>query len=127
MDQVPSGKVLGDVVARHRKAQNRSARDVAREAGIDVATMTRLEKGLYRQPDPLTLKGVSRALSIPILELFQAAGYVTPHDIVDMTNYAFARGVLLDGEAENLRNEYIARLIEEREDFSAETYDNSID
>ena len=31
-------ETLGELVARHRRSQNRSARSVAREAGIDIAT-----------------------------------------------------------------------------------------
>lgn len=76
---------LGDLVAGARRAQGRSARDVAREAKIDIHTMTKLEQGHYASPSPHTLRGVSSALGIPLLRLFEVAGYVTRADVVEMT------------------------------------------
>lgn len=103
---------LGDLVTSHRKAQGRSARDVAREAQIDIHTMTKLEKGHYASPSPLTLKGVARALGIPILELFDAAGYVTPFDLIEMARSAAQSPLLADQQHAHLANEYAYELIE---------------
>lgn len=108
-----NGEELGAIVERHRKASRRSKRDVAREAGVDIATFIRLEEGRYAAPSPITLKGVARALGIPVLELFAAAEYVTPHDLIDMAEYARIKDDPLPGEAENLLDELIARTIEE--------------
>jgi transcriptional regulator with XRE-family HTH domain len=99
---------LADLVSTQRKAQGRSARNVAREAGIDINTMVQLEKGTYASPSPITLKGVSKALGIPLLELFHAAGYVTPYDLIELVTAPSAAS-LLEIEA---RNRYIAELIE---------------
>ena len=102
---------LGDLVARYRKASRRSARDVAREANIDIHTMTKLEQGWYASPSPITLKGVSKALGIPLLQLFQAAGYVTPYDLIDMAQHAAKIPVFNEEQAaENER--YLNELIE---------------
>ena len=107
-----SGKRLGALVARYRNAQNRSARHVAREAGIDIATMTRLEKGQYAQPSLETVKGLHRALGIPMFELVSAMDMFTPYELVHMANTALSNGFLLAGEAANLRAEYLTHLIE---------------
>lgn len=113
MKSASSGEVLGSLVERHRKAARRTKRDVAREAGIDIATYIRLEQGRYASPSPITLKGVARALGIPVLELFAAAEYVTPHDLIEMAEYARTKTDLLPGEAENMLADLIARTIEE--------------
>lgn len=113
MNRTSKATKLGTLVQRHRRAQGRSARDVARSAGIDIATMTRLEKGVYRAPSPLTLKQLSQELGIPLLELFQAAEYVTPYDLVDMAEYVTNRPDLPPAYTEDLHSQYIAKLIEE--------------
>lgn len=77
--------LLGSIIKSHRMAQGRSARDVAREANIDIHTMTKLEQGAYASPSPMTLRGVAQALGIPVLHLFQAAGYLTPHDLLELS------------------------------------------
>ncbi|CPR39630.1 putative transcriptional regulator [Mycobacteroides abscessus] len=103
---------LADLVSTHRKAQGRSARSVAQEAGIDIHTMVGLEKGTYASPSPLTLKGVSKALGIPLLELFHAAGYVTPYDLVDLVTAPSVESLLAEQDAIEARSRYIAELIE---------------
>lgn len=111
----PSAKKneLGELIARHRKAQGRSARDVAREAGIDIHTMTMVERGRYAAPSPFTLKGIGKALGIPLLVLFRAAGYITPYDLIDMVkNYQPEAEFAAHDDAE-ARNRYIEKLIEE--------------
>ena len=107
---------LGTLVAKYRKTQGRSAREVAREAGIDIATMTRLEQGHYASPSPHTLRGLSSALGIPLLELFRVAGYVTPYDLVDMAKHAQRNGEL-NYEAVVSQEEYLKRLIDEGFDY----------
>ena len=105
-------ETLGELVARYRRSQNRSARSVAREADIDTATMTRVEKGTYTSPSPITLKGLSRALGIPILELFHAAGYLTPYDLFTMVDYVAGQPTLQPTSVDDVRNQYLSKLIE---------------
>lgn len=109
-------EALGELVARYRKTQGRSARHVARDAGIDIATMTRLEQGHYASPSPHTLRGLSKALGIPLLELFRVAGYVTPYDLLDMAQHAHRNGELAY-EAVVSQEEYLQRLIDEGFDY----------
>lgn len=107
-------KRLGALVRRHRVSARRSLREVARDAGIDSATMIHLEQGRYSSPSPLTLKGVATALGIPTLELFAAAGYVTPDDLIAMARYVQYRDDPLPGEVAQQLNDLIARSIAER-------------
>lgn len=103
---------LGDMVAKHRKAQGSSSRDVARRAGIDIHTMIGLEQGYYANPSPITLRGVSTALGIPLLDLFQAAGYVTPYDLLHLVTHPAVEPILIEQEARDARSRYIEKLID---------------
>lgn len=103
---------VGELVTKHRLAQGRSARNVARDAGIDISTMTKVERGFYASPSPLTLRAISKALSIPLLDLFSAAGYVTPYDLVELVTTPTADQMLSDQAALDARDRYIAELID---------------
>lgn len=113
MTSLTNSAAVGALVERHRKASRRSKRDVAREAGVDIATFIRLEQGHYATPSPITLRGVAKALGIPVLELFAAAAYVTPDDLTEMAEYTRTTNTSLPGEAENQLDAMIARTIEE--------------
>lgn len=118
---------LGDLVAQHRKSQGRSARDVARRAGIDIHTMTKLEQGYYASPSPITLRGVSTALGIPLLDLFRAAGYVTPYDLVDLIMHPAVEPVLEEREAIEARSRYIEKLIDKHGlDYTGPEYTDTV-
>lgn len=118
---------LGELVAQYRKAQGRSARDVARRAGIDIHTMTKLEQGFYANPSPNTLRGVSTALDIPLLDLFHAAGYVTPYDLLDLVTHPAVEPVLVEREAIEARSRYIEQLIEKHGlDYTGPEYTDTL-
>lgn len=117
-DESAKNAQLGDLVARHRKAADLSQRQLAKAADIDIHTMNKLERGGYASPSPKTLKGIARALNIPLLELFRAAGYVDPYDVIDMvqgfrptSELAPVRVDASTFDAE--KNRFIERLIEE--------------
>lgn len=118
---------LGDLVAQHRQAQGRSARDVARRAGIDIHTMIKLEQGHYANPSPNTLRGVSAALGVPLLELFQAAGYVTPYDLIDLVTHPSIEPALAEREAVEARSRYIEQLIDKHGlDYTGPEYTDTL-
>lgn len=118
---------LGELVAQHRKAQGRSARDVARQAGIDIHTMTKLEQGHYASPSPHTLRGVATALGVPLLELFRAAGYVTPYDLVELVTHPSIEPALAEREAIEARSRYIEQLIDKHGlDYTGPEYTDTL-
>lgn len=113
MTKETNGERLGALVKYHRTTAGRTSREVARAAGVDIATFVRLEKGQYTSPSPITLKGVARALGIPKLELFSAAGYLTPQDLIEMAQYTLDRGDLLPASATGPVNDLLNRTIAE--------------
>lgn len=109
---------LAQLVVRHRLAADLTQRQAAKAAGVDSHTMNKLERGGYASPSPKTLIGVARALNIPLLEIFRAAGYLTPYDVIDIVRGyepdAEPAPVLIEASSfDEERNRYIERLIEE--------------
>ena len=118
---------LGEMVAKHRKAQGSSSRDVARRAGIDIHTMIGLEQGYYANPTPITLRGVSTALNIPILDLFHAAGYVTPYDVLHLVTNPAVEPILEEQDAKEARSRYIEELIDKHGlDYTGPEYTDTL-
>jgi transcriptional regulator with XRE-family HTH domain len=73
-DQLPE---LARILRTRREELGLTRRDVARNAGVDRAGLTRAESG-QKTPAPETLAGLARALGLPLSELYQAAGYPLP-------------------------------------------------
>lgn len=127
-DSPTKNSELGTLVAKYRKAQGRTSRDVAREAKLDIHTVTMLERGGYASPSPHTLRAVSKALSIPLVELFQAAGYLSPYDLVEMLHSPVVEPILAEQDALEERSRYIAELIEKHGlDYTGLEYTSTID
>lgn len=71
---------LAAEVQRLRAASGLSMRSLATAAGVDVAYVSRIERGGYDLPNPLYLRGLARALSVSPVELLLAAGYLEKQD-----------------------------------------------
>ncbi len=61
---------LGDTVRRLRTDAHLSPEELATEAGVSRSTVYRIESGEIEEPDLPTLRGVARALQIPMSEMF---------------------------------------------------------
>lgn len=106
---------LGELVTRYRRAKDISGRQAAKLAGIDSHTMSMLERGGYAAPRPKTLRRIARTLDIPILDVFYAAGYLAPEDLVDMVrdfNPDLARSKFEPMQIDEAKNRYIETQIE---------------
>lgn len=69
--------------------------ELARRAGTNKTTITRLEMG--RIPKPETLQAIAKALDLPPRELLASANYLDPDDLPSMTPYLRTRyGYLSD-------------------------------
>ena len=64
---------LGDFVGKRRADRNLSADELARETGVDARTIERWEGGA-EEPTDAQLARLSRALEVPMDELFGLAG-----------------------------------------------------
>jgi len=62
--------MLGERIYQSRVLQRRSQTEVAREAGVGVSTIGRIERGEVI-PDLATLNGIARALELPLAVLLE--------------------------------------------------------
>ena len=108
-----SAKRFGDYLRRHRKEQKLTSRGLAEKAGIDIATLVRLEQGKYRTPRPDTLKGLASALGLPLADVFAMADYVVPYDLPTMTPYLRAKYGSLPEEAITSMDDYFQQLLDQ--------------
>lgn len=103
--------MLGEIIRTRREAEGLSQRQAAKAAGIDVHTFSMLERGKYESPSPLTLKGVSEALDIPLLDLFYTAGYITPYDVLKLAATTGKVIPIPQGLPTDLNAHYTAQLV----------------
>jgi len=111
--QTPADK-LAKLVRETRLKQHRSARSVAIAAGIDIATMARLEQGKYAAPTVATLQGLAKSLEIPLWDLLEAVNYVTPYHLKEKVMALDREARFVDPEIARL-SKYLDALIDEGE------------
>lgn len=85
------------------------SRELAAEAGVDSAYISRLEKGFYQSPRPDKLRGIAKALGIPLSDLFAMADYVT-YDLPNFGPYLRAKYGNLPEEAVTALDAYFDRI-----------------
>ena len=65
---------IGPVVRRLRLEHNLSQEALASAAHVSSGYLSKLERGLYKQPSYEVLSRIAEALAIPTPELYRAAG-----------------------------------------------------
>ena len=68
-------KSVGEMVLGARESLGLSIRALAAEAGVDPRWLSRMEQGLYRNPDPRYLNRLAEILDLETVDLFIAADY----------------------------------------------------
>ncbi len=86
MDQIRAQQ-FGQYIQDERKQVRLSARGLCRAAGIDIATLVRLEQGKLKSPRPTTLTSLADALGLPHADVFAMAGYSVPYDLPSLTAF----------------------------------------
>ena len=66
---------LGNLIKETRTNLNLSQRELARQAKIDYAELSRLEAGKRKKPNVLYLKGIAEVLNLSMVDLMKLAGY----------------------------------------------------
>jgi transcriptional regulator with XRE-family HTH domain len=80
-------KELGKTLRTAREALGLNSREVAKAAGIDQATLVRIESGSIAAPGPDKLAKVARVLGISAADLFASADYTVPADLPSFKPY----------------------------------------
>ncbi len=78
---------LSRFLVSKRVAAGLSAAEVARRAGVDKGTISRIENGLIANPTADSLRAIGEALDIPSSDLFAIAPWVTPEDLPTIRPY----------------------------------------
>ena len=66
---------LGKLIHDTREKMGLSQRELARQANMDYAEISRIESGKRLKPNVLYLKGISETLNLSMVDLMKLAGY----------------------------------------------------
>ena len=66
---------LGKTISEAREKMGISQRELARQANMDCAEVSRIEAGKRLKPNVLYLKGIAETLNLSMVDLMKLAGY----------------------------------------------------
>src|SRR5215211_1558284 len=78
---------LADLLREKRLAAGLTAREVARRAGVDSGTVSRIELGQIASPRPDNLRAIGEVLGIPAADLFAATDWLPRRDLPSFRPY----------------------------------------
>jgi transcriptional regulator with XRE-family HTH domain len=82
---------LGKYLRTWREAAGMNIRTLAAAVGVDIATVSRLEQGLFSHPRADVLGRIATALKIPVADVLALAGYPTTKDLPGLRPYMRAK------------------------------------
>jgi transcriptional regulator with XRE-family HTH domain len=82
---------LGRKLRTRREELGLSTRRLAEQAGMDDATVVRLEQGLFAAPRPDKLSRIADALGLSLADVFAFAEYVVPDDLPSFHPYLLSK------------------------------------
>jgi transcriptional regulator with XRE-family HTH domain len=112
MDTQPGS--VGELLRDTRVEAGLSTHDVARMAGVNQATIVRLEDGSIRIPRTDTLAKVAAALQLNVATVFTVAGITPPAALPAMGPYLRTKYRDLGAEDITAIERYAARLAKRR-------------
>ncbi len=86
MNKSQSGS-LPALLKKAREDSGLSAREVAKQAGLNVSNVVRLEQGAISNPRPETLKAIADVIGLNLADVYAAAGYVQPAGLPSFAPY----------------------------------------
>jgi transcriptional regulator with XRE-family HTH domain len=82
---------LAAVLKQKRQELGLSASEVARQTGLDVGTISRIERGQIAAPQAGNLKAIARVLQIPATEIFAIADLLPEGELPSFKPYLRAK------------------------------------
>jgi transcriptional regulator with XRE-family HTH domain len=82
---------LGRKLRTRREELGLSTRRLAEQAGMDDATVVRLEQGAFAAPRPDKLSRIADALGLSLADVFAFAEYVVPGDLPSFHPYLLSK------------------------------------
>lgn len=101
---------LGDFLRSRREELGLTTRQLGAQAGVNDATIVRIERGEFAAPRPDKLSKLTEALGLRLADVFALAEYVAPSELPGFAPYLRSkyRG-LPDGAVEELER-YLDKL-----------------
>lgn len=78
---------LGNYLRQAREKQGLSTHKLSDRAGINQASIVRIERGEFGNPDPDKLTAIAAALDLDPAEVLTRAGYPVPAELLEPTTY----------------------------------------
>lgn len=78
---------LGRSLKQKREQLGLSAAEVARRAGVNTSTVTRIESAQFASPQPDSLKAIATVLGLPVSDLFTTADWLPKDELPTFTPY----------------------------------------
>lgn len=98
---------LAEIIKDARTFKGYSASELARRAGVQTSTITRLEAAQFQHPSPETLALVARVLEISASDLFACLKWTPKEQLPSFTPYLRAKyGALPPHVQEKLENHF---------------------
>ncbi|WP_433020512.1 helix-turn-helix domain-containing protein [Kribbella sp. CA-294648] len=98
---------LAEIIKDARTSKGYSASALARHAGVQTSTITRLEAAQFQHPSPETLVSVARVLEISASDLFACLNWMPREQLPSFTPYLRAKyGALPPQVQEKLENHF---------------------
>lgn len=82
-----SDATLGEYIRRRRTAKGWTLDQAEAESNVDRTYWSKLELGLFKQPDPRNLARIADALDVPLQDLYGLAGYTLPEHLPALSPY----------------------------------------
>ncbi|MFD3399870.1 helix-turn-helix domain-containing protein [Kribbella sp. NPDC058693] len=93
---------LAKIIKETRTEKGYSASELARRAGVQPSTITRMEAAqLQHPPQPTTLVAIARVLELPVSDLFASLNWMPKEQLPSFTPYLRAKYGELPDEAQN--------------------------
>ena len=102
---------LGRRVRDRRKELGLSVRQLADQAGMNFATVSRIEQGLFAAPGPDKLAGIADALDLSLADVFALADYAVPDDLPSFQPYLRSKYRGMPREAIDDLNKAFERIV----------------
>ena len=92
-------QALARLLRSHREKAGISASELARRAGVDKGTVTRIELGQIPSPKADNLRAIAEAIGLSASDVFTAAGWVPAHELPTMRPYLRTKYRAMPAEA----------------------------
>lgn len=78
---------LGHLIRSRRKAKGWTLDDAEAASDVDRTYWSKLELGIFKQPDPRYLARIADALDVPLEDVYALAGYTAAERLPGLTPY----------------------------------------